>query len=165
MYKSAFIIRTVLVVMSVLILLGVVLMLWMLATEDDRNNIHVHLSNGITEDIHFEALSLVPGEQCEYTLTLKSDNASKYKLTLKFIERSEGTLKNYARVKLITSAGDIYDELLVTAFDGEGIILPVDFDAKQNTMITIVYYLPIEIGNEAKNAEALFDLHLTASDE
>ena len=29
----------------------------------------------------------------------------------------------------------------------------------------IVYYMPIEIGNEAKNAEAIFDLLLTATNE
>jgi hypothetical protein len=29
----------------------------------------------------------------------------------------------------------------------------------------MVYYLPVDIGNEAKNAEAVFELLLTASNE
>ena len=33
------------------------------------------------------------------------------------------------------------------------------------TPFEIVYYLPIDVGNEAKNAVAVFELHLTAYNE
>ena len=39
------------------------------------------------------------------------------------------------------------------------------FGEDKNTEFQIVYYLPIDVGNEAKNAEALFGLMLTASNE
>ena len=45
------------------------------------------------------------------------------------------------------------------------LFLPVHFDLLHNTELTVEYYMPIEIGNEAKNAEAHFELHLTASNE
>ena len=67
--------RIVLIAGSVLILVGVALMTWMLVTENDRNNIEVYLSDDKTHTIEFENLSLVPGESCEYSVKLKSDNA------------------------------------------------------------------------------------------
>ena len=157
--------RLILIAGSVLILIGVSLMTWMLATEEERNNIKVELDGGETEVLEFEALRLVPGSQCEYTITLKNGNTDQYNLTLDFKETEEKTLKKYARVKILSEEAEVYDELLETAFENEGIVLPVDFKQDLNTVLKIVYYLPIEIGNEAKNAEALFDLVLTASNE
>ena len=157
--------RIILIVGSVLIIVGVSLMTWMLVTEDDRNNIEVNLSDGKTEAIAFEALSLVPGEQCEYTVTLKSEQAKKYDLTLDFVETEEKTLKHYARVKIIANGETVCDELLADAFEKDDIVLPVDFSEGKNIELTIVYYLPIDVGNEAKRAEAVFELLLTASNE
>ena len=157
--------RIILIAASVLILIGVSLMTWMLVTEDDRNNIEVRLSDGETEKLKFESLSLVPGEQCEYNIILKSDNAKKYDLSLDFVETEEKTLKDFARVKILSGSEVVYDELLKTAFEDESIVLPVDFTKEKNSELNIVYYLPIEVGNEAKNAEAKFELMLTASNE
>ncbi len=158
--------RIALIGASVLVLIGVSLMTWMLITEDDRNNVDVFLSEGMTETIQFENLSLVPGESCEYVVKLKGDNAKKYDLSLDFVDTDqEKTLKNFAYVKIIANEEVICDELLADAFENEKIVLPVDFDEEKNTELKIVYYLPIEVGNEAKNAEAFFELLLTASNE
>lgn len=164
MTKSTFM-RIVLIVGSALILVGVSLMTWMLVTEDDRSVIDVQLENGKTQSVEFENLSLVPGEECEYTISLGSDTASKYDLSLDFVEIEEKTLKNFARVKIVANGEVVCDELLATVFEDENIVLPVDFTEGKNTELKIVYYLPLEVGNEAKNAEAVFELLLTASNE
>ena len=75
-----------LIVLSVLILIGVALMAWSLATADDRNNIDLELSEGITETITFENLCLLPGDEASYHLNLKDDNARKYSLLFDFVE-------------------------------------------------------------------------------
>lgn len=157
--------RIVLIAGSVLILVGVALMTWMLVTENDRNNIEVYLSDDKTHTIEFENLSLVPGESCEYSVKLKSDNAKKYDLSLDFVETEDKTLKNFAYVKILSKDKVICDELLANAFKNENIVLPVDFEKDINTELTIVYYLPINVGNEAKNAEAVFELLIKASNE
>ena len=85
---------------------------------------------------------------------------------LDFVDTDEEkTLKKYARVKIVADGEVISDELLADAFEKEKIVLPVDFDDKKNTELKIVYYLPLDVGNEAKNAEAVFELLLTASNE
>jgi hypothetical protein len=154
-----------LVVGSVMIIIGVALMGWVLATEDERGAIVVKLRDGETRVVKFEALALVPGEECEYIVQMKKVSTSQYYLKLDFVEIEEKTLKNYARVKIIANDKVIFDELLADAFEKENIVLPVDFNQGKNTELNIVYYLPIDVGNEAKNAEAVFELLLTASNE
>ena len=161
--------RITMIFASILMLLGVSLMLWMLTTETERNNIEISseadLSGGKTEVIEFNSLRLVPGSECEYEIKLKNDNAKQYDLILDFVEKEEKNLKNFARVKVISGTEVICDELLADAFEQDTIVLPIDFTKSKNTKIKVVYYLPIEVGNEAKKAEAEFELRLTASNE
>ena len=164
MTKSIFL-RIVLIAASALIITGVLLMNWMLDTSDERNVIKIRLADGITEAVEFEDLSLIPGDSCEYVIVLNNERSMPYDLDIKFVETEEKTLKNFAFVKVISGNEVICDELLADAFAGEGISLPVDFEENKNTIIKIVYYMPIEVGNEAKNAEAKFELQLTASNE
>lgn len=160
------IMRIILVAGSLLIIVGVSLMGWMLATEDERGVINVKLEDDKTELLAFENLTLVPGEECEYVIKLEKAGVNKYDLVLDFVDTDEEkTLKNFARVKIISDDEVICDELLADAFENEKIVLPVDFDEGKNTELKIVYYLPLDVGNEAKKAEALFELLLKASNE
>ena len=159
-------IRIILIVGSVLTIVGVSLMGGILATEDERNVIEVKLEDGKTESLSFEALALVPGEECEYIIQLEKTSASKYELELDFVDiEDEKTLKNHARVKIVANGEVVSDELLADAFEKEKIVLPVDFSEGKNTELKVLYYLPQDVGNEAKNAEAVFELLLTASNE
>ncbi len=160
--------QVILIAASALIIVGVGLLGWMSATSDEKNVMKIELEAGETESIEFESLRLVPGASCEYVIKLKEDYSDQYDLTLDFAEKEENkekTLKKYARVRILSKEEVIYDELLATAMEAESIILPVDFKEDQNTELTVLYYLPLEVGNEAKNAEAIFELLLTASNE
>jgi hypothetical protein len=164
MTKQGFM-RIILSVGSILIIIGVLLMAWTLATRDDRNVIRVQLADGQTRPIRFENLALVPGEQCSYTVLLSGTQASGCTLYLDFVETEEKTLKNFARVKIVSGEEALYDELLATAFSDEEMAIAVDFNNQQHTELEFIYYLPLDVGNEAKNAEAVFELLLTASNE
>ena len=163
--SRAKLLRSVLIASSALILIGIALMTWMLATEEDRNNIEVVLSDKKTQVVHFDNLALIPGGECEYYVVLKSNNTKTYELSLDFVELGDEALKDFARVKIYSDDGLICDELLATVFSEEPIVIPVDFNTSMNTELTIVYYLPLDVGNEAKKAEAVFELRLTASNE
>lgn len=157
--------QIILIVGSILIIVGVSLMTWMLATEDDRNVIRVQIDEGESKPVKFEALTMVPGDECEYSVKLVKGGTNKFDLKFDFVETGDGTLKNYARVKIIVRDNVVYDDLLVNTLENKNILLSVDFGEDKNTEFQIVYYLPIDVGNEAKNAEALFGLMLTASNE
>ena len=157
--------QIILIVGSILIIVGVSLMTWMLATEDDRNVIRVQIDEGESKPVKFEALTMVPGDECEYSVKLVKGGTNKFDLKFDFVETGDGTLKNYARVKIIVRDNVVYDDVLVNTLENKNILLSVDFGEDKNTEFQIVYYLPIDVGNEAKNAEALFGLMLTASNE
>lgn len=154
-----------LIIGSVLIIVGVGLIGWITSTQDERNVINVQLQEGTTETVEFENLGLIPGEECEYVLSLKKGEKNAYDLRLKFVELEEKTLKQFARVKIIFNEEVLHDELLADVFDGDELTVHVDFDSGKKTELKIVYYLPIEVGNEAKNAEAIFELLLTTNNE
>jgi len=156
-------VQVVLITGGVLIILSV-LLLWVIQNNKEAPDvIKVSLEDGVTESLQFESLCLVPGQACEYTLSLKHEEKVRCDLKFDFVETEEKTLKNFARVKMIAGDEVVYDDLLAAAFENENIILPIDFRKGKNTELKIVYYLPIEVGNEAKNAEAVFELQLTAS--
>lgn len=157
--------RIILTVGSLMIIVGVSLMGWMLANENDQGVIDVKLEDGQTESLSFEHLTLIPGQECEYVIQLEKTSENTYNLELDFVELEEKTLKNYARVKIVAGDEVVCDELLADAFENDVIVLPVDYAAGQNTELKIVYYLPSEVGNEAKKAEAIFELLLTASNK
>ena len=159
------IMRVVLAVGSIMVIISVVLSAVFLATKEVRNVITIKLVNGETECIEFDNLALVPGEECGYIVRFERAVGNDYTLTMDFVELEEKNLKNFARVKIIADGELIYDELLATAFEDENLILPVDFEERKNTELNVIYYLPIDVGNEAKNAEAIFELHVTASNE
>ena len=156
--------RALLVISSLLILIGILMTVWISIKNKNKDVIKVQLSDGKTEVISFDGLSLFPGGSCEYKIKLKNDGFPRYDLTLDFVDvDEEKTLKNYAYVKIIANGEVLCDELLATAFEDDTIALLVDDEKGINTELTVIYYLPIEVGNEAKNAEAVFEVQLTAS--
>jgi hypothetical protein len=156
----------ILVAGRVLIVVGVFLIGWMLTTKDEKDAIKIKLENGKTDSLTFEYLTLVPGEECEYVIQFEKTSASKCTLELDFVDTDEEkTLKNYARVKMLANGEVICDELLADAFEQEKMTLSVDFDKGENTKLKVIYYLPIDVGNEAKRAEAVFELLITAIDK
>ena len=153
-----------------LIAAGLLLVSWIVATEEERNTIEIRLSDKrpSTKEIVFDHLALVPGEDCEYEIVLKGDRTLKgdtYKLTMDFEEIEEGRLKDYARIQIISNDTIVCDELLATVLEGEDMEFSIDFNEEKSKSIRILFYLPDEVGNEAKKAEALFKLVLIAGTE
>ena len=162
MKKSIFV-RAMMASASVIMIVGVLLMANLLTTEEERNSINVHINESSEKTLEFNDLCLLPGESCEYTIKLSGERSKQYDLSLAFTDvDEEKTLKDFVRVRIESGGETVSDELLADAFESEDIVLPIDFENGKNTEILIVYYLPIDVGNEAKNAEAFFELKLTA---
>ena len=151
---------------SLLIIFAVILLWINLASTDDFDVTDtVVVEDGETKILKFENLSLIPGEQCEYAISLKGDHPKAYDVTFDFEELFDLSLKNFAYVKILADGELLLDELLADAFKNDSIKLHVDFGQEDEVDLLITYYLPVEVGNEAKNAEAVFDLRISASNE
>ena len=164
MAKRAFM-RIVLVISSILIIIGILLMVQDMTSSDEVDEIEVRVNNNMAETLEFKDLALIPGESCEYTIKLKGAATRQYILSLDFVEKGDQSLKDFAYVKMISGDEVIYDKLLADAFEDDDIAFDVDFSEYRNTELTIVYYLPMDVGNEAKNAEAIFNLEISAKYE
>lgn len=165
MTNSKFI-RIALIVLSAMILIGVALTVYMLSTANNRNIIKVNIENGKTQAVEFKDLCLLPGEECGYIISFGSGAADKYDVELVFHEtEGEKTLKDHAYVRIEANGEVICDQLLATLFENSHITLPIDLTGDEKNDVKIVYYLPEEVGNEVQNAEATFELLITASNE
>ena len=158
-YKIALITAAALVLFA-LLLAGHV---W--ASSRNRSFIKVYLEDGKTESVEFESLAMLPGDSLEYKIKLKSNGVKRCDLLMRFVETEEKDLKKFAYVKILAEDRLICDERMDTVFEGKEMVLPVDFDEGENTELTVIYYLPLEVGNEAKNAEAIFELQMTAKNK
>ena len=135
---------------------------WVLSDHNRANSITIHVETDETELVSFRHIGLIPGESCEYKIKFKGKED--VILEFDFIEKEEKSLKNFAYVRIVSEDNVIFEELLADAFENEEIVVPISFYKKLNTELTIIYYRPDEVGNEAKNAEADFDLEIRASE-
>lgn len=153
-----------LAITGILIIIGLILMWWSLANANNKDVIKISVEDGLNQSVTFENLSMIPGDSCAYTLRLSSKYAAQYTLYLNFEELEEKTLKEFAYVRLQSDGQILYDQLLKDAFVDDTISIPVDLSRGRDEIV-VIYYMPIEVGNEAKNAEAIFQLLITASNE
>lgn len=173
MLKNKRLMQIGMIAVSVLLIGGAVLISWLMTTEEKRNVMQVNLETGESKTIQFESLRLIPGESCEYTITLSGERAKEYDVTLDFSEtagtagtaENNPTLKDFARVTVLANGEIVCDELLAEAFEKEDITLRANFEQEKQMELTVRFYMPLEVGNEAKNAEALFELLITSSNE
>lgn len=155
-----------LVALSAMLLLGAVLAVCILTASGDDRVIDVEVSDGKTESVEFKGLALVPGGEAVYTLKLSGERAEKYSVTLKFTpDDGEQALAEYAYVRIEAGSEVICDDALARVLDGEEMYISVDFSENANNDITVTYYLPQSVGNEAQNAAATFELLICASNE
>ena len=157
--------RIVLIVMSAFLLISAALVGWISRKYGEENVIEVSIREDTVQTVEFENLCLLPGEQCSYTISMSSEKAEAYDLTLQLVETEEKTLKHFAYIRIEAGGEIICDQLLADAFESDAMVLPVDFSQNRNTELTVTYYMPSEVGNEAENAEAIFDLRIVASNE
>lgn len=157
--------RVGIIVIAVLILCGVILTL-LLMNDRVRGNVFDIGLDGNISPIEFEGLKMVPGDSVEYKLAFKGRDAKEYNVNLNFADVDpDGTLKNFIRVKILSGETEIYDELLADAMNGKTLDLKVNFKKAENTELKLVYYMPLEVGNEAKLATSDFRLNITSTIE
>jgi uncharacterized membrane protein len=153
------------IVIAVLIMCGVALTLMMMNDGVRDGVLDIGLDTK-TAPIEFSGLKMVPGDSVEYDMSFTGRRAEAYNVNLSFTDADpDGTLKNFIRVKILSGQTVIYDELLVDAMNGDGINVNVTFKANENTELKLIYYMPLEVGNEAKLATSDFRLNITSTIE
>ena len=154
--------RIALIECSLFTLIGVLLSAYFLISVRERRLIRVEIEDSSIENgvlVPFQHLGLAPGESCSYTLVVDVKDAKAYDLSLAFYEKQDGALADYARVRIESNGEVLRDQLLSELFDDNLLTL----SGKKRERVKITYYLPAEVGNEAQEAEAIFELLVSAS--
>lgn len=154
---------------SVMIVVGVALVFWAMQNEKEVTVIDIRLSDNMSAPVDFDGLVLLPGQSTEYTLRFSSYSSRRYDVHLNFVEdedrKAYNTLKHYVRAQITIGDEIAYDGLLEKLIDDDPIHFPVNVRTDENTKVKIKYYMPDDIGNEAKGASAAFKLLVTAGNE
>ena len=147
-----------------LILVGSGIMGYFVANPDrGSETISVDIGKGGT--VAFEDLALLPGEQTKYEIELKGEIETECEVTLSFEEKGDKTLKYYVYARVEHNGEVIADKSLSELFEGEVFKFKSDLTKGKISILTVTYYMPSTVENEAENAEADFILHITAANE
>ena len=99
-------------------------------------------------------------EKVEETKTEESEEVEKAE------EGSEETenldLKKYVYIKMEICGKVFYEKLLADAFEEKTFTMHIDHKTPDDDDITVTYYLPENVGNEAQKAQSTFKLLVTA---
>ena len=147
--------RLLLSVLSLFILCGSFITTYVLLETDSDSTVEVRISENEPTIVEFESLGLSPGEKCEYTVELYVDALEPIGISLDFKELYESPMKNYVYVSIEVREETVYRSLLADCLDGEEIIL--DYEELDGNF-KIIYSMPSEVGNEAQNTDAHFEL-------
>ena len=157
--------RILIAVVCGFILAGVGLTVGVLVGSKDRNTLRVELQEGKPESIVFEDLNMAPGKSTEYTISLTNDVTGDCALSFSFEELEDSPLKQYVYATVEINGESVCDELLADLLDGHEITTDITLHRSEPTTVTVRYSMPVEIGNEAQNTTASFQINLTASNQ
>lgn len=160
-------VKDILGIIAIGIMAGIIIyecfFIWNLFNSSNGNHtVKVEIENGEGETVPFEKLGLVPGDSVTYDLYLSTTDGPTKSVYLEFYEVQDSPLKDFVRVRILVNDEELCDELLGDLMDSGKIDFNMDLSVGDECKVTLVYYMPIEVGNEAANAEAWFDLCITA---
>lgn len=152
-----------------MILLGVALMIWMLLADRNGDNIKVKVEIeeiNVPKKVEINDYILVPGYENEYTLTVTSDRPGDYDLTFSFVEKGneDNVLKENLHILIEYDGEVLCDDKLSELYD-RTIDFSIELKRWHGQDIRVVYYIPIEVGNEIQGQVIDFDLFITATEK
>lgn len=164
MFLSKLSIRDILV-LSLLIICSVIFT-WHMIDNIERAEgeiVHVKVEDNITKEVVFKKLDIAPGQSCDYTLVLEREEVTGYDIVFEFEETEKLDLKNYVYIKMEICGKVFYEKLLADAFEEKSFSMHIDHKTPDDDDITVTYYLPEDVGNEAQSAKSTFKLLVTAT--
>ena len=155
-------INILIVAMILFALISIMLSVFLEEAHDEFKETVTVNSDGVTEEtLTVRGLSLVPGQEQEYEVGLRCMASGSYFISFQFIEKVDGGMKEFIYLTITSGDTTVYSGELAALIDTQ---VRVGFDGYLNAddplKITINYKMPIDIGNEARNTFADFDINL-----
>lgn len=114
------------------------------------------------EVLEFKGFMVVPGGSDDYRIKLTPVAGVIADFSINFtevssIENATGVkLKDRARVRISVEGEEIIDDLLANVFDSDAYEMKLKLQERKAFFVDVEFYLPLEVGNEIKNASVDF---------
>lgn len=120
-------------------------------------------TNGVTQqNLSFSPPKIFPGETSVCKINLASRASGDFKILLDYVGLEGGTLNEFVRVAVCCEEwSDEY--ALSDLVAGKKVEFVTKCVAGQQKTVTLSYFIPSSVGNEAQGKEAKFDVFLTMS--
>lgn len=117
---------------------------------------------GVTETvIPVRDLTLTPGDIKDYEVNVFCRATGSYHVTVDFLESRDGKMKHFVNVRILAADEQIYEGTLKELIDEKPtVIFDAVLDESEPTVLTFIYEMPVEIGNEAQGTFSDFDIHV-----
>lgn len=155
--------------MCALIIVGCVLAGILLHKQGDgENTVEIRFEEeSAAEVVEFHELTLNPGDSEVYSLMLTNQLSGDCSLTVDFSPAddhpSSNSMAQYVYAKVELNGETVYEMRLSELLRTEAKTLECRMDTKKPIELRITYHMPEDVGNEAENTEAWFDLALTTT--
>ena len=157
------IIAWVMAVLCAICLVGVAITVVMLFRNDEENYTFDIDIDGEKEVLEFTGLGLTPGEQKTYTVALRGKLDYASTITFDFSADQPQPLAEFVYARVVVDGRMLCDELLSSLLAESRTVLKCQLPKGELREVEIIYYMPIETGNEAKLREASFEITVTSS--
>lgn len=158
-------INIMLIAVSIFALIGSIVTAYLLAQSEDSEIITLKIEDGTHETVGFESLCMLPGEESVYEFALAPTVAGGYTISLDFSETKAGALAQYAYARIELGGETVEEKRLDALLDGDAILLSRSLSEYAPLLLTLTYYIPEQVGNEAQAASIGFVLDITVNSE
>lgn len=129
----------------------------------NRNIIEIDIAEEGTKVVSFDGFSVLPGEEKGYTFVFDEVDVTPYDVAFQFKSKMDSDSYNFIYVRIIVDGEILQDKQLNQAFADDPTIVHIEPLKDRDVDVKIVYYIPIDVGNEAQNVELDFDLIVTTT--
>ena len=151
-------------IVATIVLTGMAIML-LLFLDDAHNTFEGDITvneYGVTETvIPIRDLTLTPGDQKDYDVNVYCKATGSYHVSIDVIEDKDGGMKKFVNVKILSDGAQIYEGALTELIDDDLIIIfDAELDDSRPTVLTFIYEMPLDTGNEAQGTFSDFDIQV-----
>ena len=119
--------------------------------------------DGQEDMLEFESVGIVPGSEVTYTVELEGKLDYVSHLDFRFKADEDQPLADFIYAKVIINGEEMCDELLSALLQKSKTRIECPLNKGEKREVKIIYYMPIDVGDEAKRTEATFNLFISMS--
>ena len=158
------IITWVMAILCLLCLVAVGITAYMILT--DRGDFFFSIEVDGQEDmLEFESVGLIPGGEASYTVELEGKLDFASTLNLRFVADEDQPLADFVYAKVYIDGNLQCDELLSALLQRSKTVIYCPLSRGETREVKITYYMPIDVGDDAKRTEASFLLYISMSED